>query len=158
MAEEQKVHVATDPQHTFSIWWDPDQPDRIRVATVDPQFVDENGERPGLQIVFSANPKSADFNPANFNRCARALQESAKVTGLPAPSLVPLQPRHLRYRSEIIAAASAGEVAQPSAVVAAEAGDSATPADPADFGWSMCPDCGCVVVSVADHTCHLKNA
>jgi hypothetical protein len=58
---------------------DTSDPERIRMYIDHPDFTDENGERPGMQLVFAANPKSADFNPNNFNRAYAALAKKAGV-------------------------------------------------------------------------------
>lgn len=80
---------------TVTIWWDSKQPTRIHYTTNDPRFADAAGEKPGIRIVFSSDPKSADFNPNNFNRCARAL----RAAGKPAPPRdVPEGSRRLRDR------------------------------------------------------------
>lgn len=68
------------------------------MATNDPLFTDEQGDRPGIRVVFSSNPRSADYNPATFNRLARALD----AAGVAAPSPVPVHPRHLRHRDGVI--------------------------------------------------------
>jgi hypothetical protein len=52
------------------------------------------GEKPGLRIVFSSKPKSADYNPGNFNRISRWLADNEK----PAPPLVEKGSRRLRDR------------------------------------------------------------
>ena len=46
---------------------------------------DENGGRPGFWVSFDANPRSADYHPANFNRL-RLL----RAAGKPAPDEAPL--------------------------------------------------------------------
>lgn len=90
---------ATGGGHNINLWWADSQPDRIHLVFADPRMHDGNGEKPGLRIVFSSNPKSADYSPANFNRCARLLREQ----DLPAPSQdVEEHPRHLRYRDKVI--------------------------------------------------------
>ena len=92
------ITVGDRTGHPFNIFWDPGQPDRIHMATNDPAFVDEDGGKPGIRVVFSRNPRSADYNPATFNRLARAL----KAAGAAAPGEVPVHPRHLRYRDAVI--------------------------------------------------------
>lgn len=74
-----------------------DGADRIIVTTHAAdrsRFSDANGNRRGLQIVWSANPMSADYHPANYNRAARAL----RAAGVPAPDEVPERSRRLRDR------------------------------------------------------------
>lgn len=56
---------------TFRIFPDTAKPDRFHIATNSPKFVDENGQRPGLHLVVSSNPGSADYNPASYNRLVR---------------------------------------------------------------------------------------
>ena len=78
-----------------TIWWDSSQPTRMHYTVNDPRFTDAAGERPGIRVVFSSDPKSADYNPNNINRCARALREEGK----PAPKHdVPESSRRLRDR------------------------------------------------------------
>lgn len=85
--------------HQITLWWAASQPDRIHLVLTDPRLVDSKGEKPGLRLVLSSNPKSADYSPANFNRCARLLRS----LDMPAPAEdVEEHPRHLRYRDKII--------------------------------------------------------
>jgi hypothetical protein len=72
----------------------PSDPERIHLATNRTDIVDDAGEKPGLRIVFSDNPKSADYNPGNFNRISRWLADNEK----PAPPLVEKGSRRLRDR------------------------------------------------------------
>lgn len=90
----------------FNIFWSPTQPDRIHMATGDPRFTDETGGRPGIRVVFSSNANSADYNPATFNRLARALARE----GADAPAEVPVHRRHLRYRDGVIRELGSAEV------------------------------------------------
>lgn len=78
-----------------NVWWQPSDPDRVHYATNDPTFTDTAGERPGIRVVFSSNPMSADYSPANFNRCARALRAAGKSA---PPHDVPERSRRLRDR------------------------------------------------------------
>lgn len=90
---------ATGGGHQITLWWAPSQSDRVHLVLTDPRLVDSAGEKPGLRLVFSSNPKSADYSPANFNRCGRLLRS----LGMPAPTAdVEEHPRHLRYRDKII--------------------------------------------------------
>ncbi len=91
------ITVGDTPGHPFNIFWASSQPDRIHMATNDPSFTDEVGGKPGIRVVFSSNPRSVDYNPATFNRLARAL----KASGADAPEEVPVHPRHLRYRDAV---------------------------------------------------------
>ncbi|WP_153395339.1 hypothetical protein [Ornithinicoccus halotolerans] len=123
----------------MNVWWDKNQ-NAIHVTTNDSRFTDEHGEKPGLRVVFSANPKSADYNPSNFNRCARVLRDE----GVDAPDEVPIHSRVLKQRPGVIAALAAPEkVAVPSPGAA----------DPAAFGWTSCPHCRAVLVDKQGHTC-----
>lgn len=84
----------------ITLWWTDKEPDRIHLILTDNRLVDIAGEKPGLRLVLSSNPKSADYSPANFNRCARLLRSM----GMPAPAEdVEEHPRHLRYRDALIA-------------------------------------------------------
>lgn len=114
----------------FSAFWHHSQPDRIHLATKDPRFIDENGEKPGIRIVFSSNPASADYNPANFNRIARAL----RAIGAPAPDDVPVASRKLKDR---------GGVVPPKKGMTTGALD--------QLGWSECPTCKSVVTDLDAH-------
>lgn len=78
----------------LNVWWNPSDPERIHLATNRPDIVDDAGEKPGLRIVFSNNPNSADYNPGNFNRVSRWLTDKDK----PAPPLVDKASRRLRDR------------------------------------------------------------
>ena len=106
MNENTKFITAGDSGHPFNIFWHPGQPDRIHMATNDSTFTDETGGKPGIRVVFSSNPRSVDYNPATFNRLARALKDA----GAHAPSPVPIHPRHLRYRDAVIKQVGAVEV------------------------------------------------
>lgn len=79
----------------INVWWQASDPDRIHYVTNDATFTDTNGEHPGIRVVFSSNPRSADYSPANFNRCARALRTEGKSA--PAED-VPERSRRLRDR------------------------------------------------------------
>ena len=81
MAEQTYLTIGDGPNR-FTAFWDPGQPDRIHLATADDRFTDENGAKPGIRIVFSSNPGSADYNPGSYNRVARAL----RAIGAPAPA------------------------------------------------------------------------
>jgi hypothetical protein len=43
---------------SFTIWWEPRNPNVIKMCTGDPRFVNETGGRPGLWITFSSSPRS----------------------------------------------------------------------------------------------------
>lgn len=125
----------------FTLWFDQRDGTSIHLttATDDPRLVDEEGKRPGLRVVFSSNPRSADYNPGNFNRCARALAAAGK----PAPAEVPLHPRHLSKRTQVTAALAVEKTGASTTQVAA---------DPAQFGWVACPHCRAIVVDFSAHS------
>ncbi len=83
----------------FEVLWFPDQPDEIHLVTGDPTFTDANGQRPGFWITFSRNPKSANWHPAYWNRCVRALV----AAGEDAPDEVKEHNRRLDKRGKHIA-------------------------------------------------------
>ena len=91
----------SDQSHQVTVTWNPKAPRRMLLATGDPRFTDENGGKPGLRTIFSANPKSADYDPAQFNRIARAMRSA----GLDAPDEVPVRPRRNKQRRGVIAKA-----------------------------------------------------
>ncbi len=75
------------------LWWREDG-NRMHLIINDPDLQHPDTE-PGMQIVFSDNPESADYNPANFNRCARVLRHHGK----PAPDMDAVEgPRQLDRR------------------------------------------------------------
>jgi hypothetical protein len=88
--------MAAPPLDGFYVWFHEDTPDRIRLATNNPDIVGDDGEKPGLQIVFSSNPRSADYHPANFNRMARWLELHHE----PHPDAIPIAPRQLDRRPQ----------------------------------------------------------
>jgi hypothetical protein len=61
----------------FTIWWVPGQPDDIHLTADDPDLTHPN-TGPGMRVVFSRNLRSANFHPANFNRCAAILRKYGK--------------------------------------------------------------------------------
>ncbi|HEX5512440.1 MAG TPA: hypothetical protein VFX41_12055 [Actinomycetales bacterium] len=129
--------------HPINLWWTASQPDRIHLVLTDPRLLDGNGEKPGLRLVLSANPKSADYSPANFNRCARLLRSLE----MPAPEHdVPEHPRHLRYRDHVIdtvvtdSHGVAGGPVPPGATVPGPMPDA-----------EVCDICWCYVANVKKH-------
>jgi hypothetical protein len=62
----------------FTIWWEPENPNVIKMCTGDPRFVNDEGGRPGLWISVRRD------NPNLWNRLARALAGADQ----PAPPLV----------------------------------------------------------------------
>ena len=94
-----------DGGHPITLWWHPSQPDRVHLILSDPRFKDAVGQKPGLRLVLSCNPRSADYAPSNFNRAIRLL----RAAGKPAPAQdVEEHPRHLRRREAVIAAVTEG--------------------------------------------------
>lgn len=160
MSEQKYLNIG-NAEHPVTVWWSSTQADRVHVTTGDPQFTDENGERAGLRIVFSSNPRSADYNPGNFNRVARALD----AVGIAAPATVAVHQRHLRSRNQVIAEAAAesahaeasaalGDVAEQTQSVVMSTASGATVADPAEYGWAACPICSALVVDLEAHAAH----
>lgn len=77
-----------------NLWWVPGQPDEIHLTIDDPDLHHPK-TGPGMRTVFSTNPKSANYHPANFNRCATVLRKYGK----PAPLHdAPEGPRRLDKR------------------------------------------------------------
>jgi len=121
----------------LNLFWSPKEPSRIHLISADPRFVNDAGTGSGLRIQFSSNPKSADYNPNNFNRCARVL----KAWGRPAPEEVDVHPRTLRTRDKLIKALS-GASAPTSAP--------AIPTD-TDHEATICLRCWCWVANIDNH-------
>ncbi|WP_328647677.1 hypothetical protein OHS58_07650 [Amycolatopsis sp. NBC_00348] len=89
--------ILGDAQYPVKIWFhEPSQ--TMHLTCNDPGLTDEDGARPGFRVKFNANPRSADYNPATFNRLARYLREHGK----PAPDAVALHPRDLPLRDQVI--------------------------------------------------------
>lgn len=76
-----------------TVWWQAKQPNEIHFTVNDNDFWHAD-TGPGLRVVFSSNPKSANYHPGNFNRCARVLKKYGKS----APDEVPEGPRRLDKR------------------------------------------------------------
>lgn len=128
------VTIGSGP-NAFVVFFDKDSGDAIHLITDSPEITDEHGEKPGLRTVVSSNPKSANYNPPNFNRLARLLRKYGKT----APEDVPLHPRQLAKRPQVTALLLGSGTHDPG------------PADPKQFGWSICPHCSAVVLDVDDH-------
>jgi hypothetical protein len=126
-----RLGTEDDPVH---VWYEKDT-GSIHLSCNDRRLTDEDGGKPGFRAAFNANPRSADYNPANFNRLARFLREQ----GRPAPDEAPIKPRHLNRRPQVIAE------------LTAETRAPGRPADPSVFGWSVCPACSAVVVDLDEH-------
>ncbi|MEV6873274.1 hypothetical protein [Amycolatopsis sp. NPDC051128] len=82
-----------DDRHPVNVWYD-EKTQSIHLTCDDPRLTDENGEKPGFRLRFNANPQSADYHPANFNRLARYLRQQGK----PAPDVAEEHPRRLDQR------------------------------------------------------------
>jgi hypothetical protein len=89
----------------MNVQWDPANPDRVRLWSANAAelaalgMTDEHGERPGIQLVFSSNVRSADYHPDNLNRMLRVLRQA----GRPAPAEdAPRLSRRLRDRWGLI--------------------------------------------------------
>jgi hypothetical protein len=136
-----QVHEVPDGNYLeadgFTIWWSDTQPDRIHLTlSRDERFTDEHGGKPGIRVVFSSNPRSADYNPATFNRLARALDAAGKE----APAEVPVHSRKLADRPKVVAELLGESNAVPEPLL-----------DFAALGWSTCPACFAVVVDSEGH-------
>jgi hypothetical protein len=83
-----RQRVAAPPLDGFYVWWHEDTPDRIRLATNNPDIVGEDGEKPGLQVVFRAIP-GLRITTRHFNRLVRWLELHNK----PHPHPVPIADR-----------------------------------------------------------------
>jgi hypothetical protein len=77
-----------------NIWYAPKQPDEVHLTIDDPDLTHPS-TGPGMRVVFSTNPNSANYHPANFNRCARILRKYDKSA--PAADVVE-GPRRLDKR------------------------------------------------------------
>ena len=77
------------------------EPIRFILGTGDTRFYDANGEKPGLMHQVSPDPVSADYDPSDYNRIARAYRDA----GFAYPDEVPLARRHLRSRLPSLLAA-----------------------------------------------------
>lgn len=60
-----------------NIWWVPGQPDEIHLTSDDPDLSHPK-TGPGMRVVFSANKRSANYHPSNFNRCRAVLLKYGK--------------------------------------------------------------------------------
>lgn len=132
--------------HQITLWWAATQPDRIHLVLTDPRLVDSQGEKPGLRLVLSSNPRSADYSPANFNRCGRLLRS----LGMPAPAAdVEEQQRHLRYRDKVIKTVLGAEAATVTA--------SKTPPAGVPEEAHVCPTCSSYVHDLDVHDAALHD-
>lgn len=79
-------------------------PDRngraFHFVTDDPRFTHPEGQ-PGLRFVAESNPLSANYNPREFNRAVRALEEQGTAMGVSWP-IVPEHDRQLDNRLALI--------------------------------------------------------
>ena len=98
MASVMSVRTHVPVTIAFTVRWREDEPGRIILNTGDLRFSEEDGTRPGLWITFSANTRSADYDPKNYNRCVRFLRGQ----GIAAPPEVPVRSRRLRDRWRLL--------------------------------------------------------
>jgi hypothetical protein len=87
---------------SVNIFQDTGNPQRIFIWSADgakSPFRDEHGQKPGFKWTVSADPDSADYDPANFNRFGRYLRDKGK----PAPEHdVPVRSRRLADRWSLL--------------------------------------------------------
>lgn len=86
----------------FNVFFDTSSTDRIHIASSDSRFTDSDGERPGIRLVVSSNPLSADYNPAVFNRIVRTFRDHPNLTLPDGFSEVPEKQRHIAHRLSVI--------------------------------------------------------
>ena len=92
-----------EDRYPFTVRYD-EESQSIHLTCGDPRLTDGNGQKPGFFREFNANPRSADYDPGNFNRFARYLRQQGKA----APDEVPVHPRQLAQRPQVIEALAAG--------------------------------------------------
>lgn len=63
--------------HDVTVWWNPSTPDEIHETSNDPDLHHPN-TGPGMRTVYSSNLRSANYHPANFNRCRDVLLKYGK--------------------------------------------------------------------------------
>lgn len=80
-----------------TLWMAPDAPNEIHMTSNDSDLKHPK-TGPGMRVVFSANPKSANYHPANYNRAAAVLRKYGKSA--PAED-TPEGPRRLDKRPGI---------------------------------------------------------
>ena len=93
IAHEKGDYVALEDG--VHVWWTPNHPDEIHLTFDDPELTHPD-TGPGMRVVFSRNVKSANYHPANFNRCAALLRKYGKSA--PADDAIE-GPRRLDKRS-----------------------------------------------------------
>lgn len=74
MAENTNANYVTLQQ--AKLWWK-EATNEIHL-TINDEDLKHSGTAPGLRVVFSPNPKSANYHPGNFNRCADVLRKHGK--------------------------------------------------------------------------------
>jgi hypothetical protein len=84
----------------WTVQWEPpkssaDVAGRMHVRTGCGPFAEADGSKPGLHLVFSSSPASADFSPRYFNRARRLLEAEGKLC---PPGDIPEVSRRLRDR------------------------------------------------------------
>lgn len=90
--------MAEYAQVQFNVFWSPKDPDRFSIGSGDHRFTDEDGAHPGLRFAVHASPKSADYNPLQFNRLARYFA----AMGWDGPAEIPVRSRKIRDRWAMI--------------------------------------------------------
>ena len=94
---------------TVNIFVDPANPKRLskRTAFAGSSKPDDDAHlftydgKPGFQDNYSCDPDSADYDPANYNRCLTFLHERGIALEVP---LAPLQSRRVRDRWPLLSA------------------------------------------------------
>lgn len=81
---------------SFTVRLDPDNPSRVLMWSACPELTDEHGAKPGMKQTFSADPDSADFDVAYYNRMLRFLH--AGGIALDVSEINPVPSRKLRDR------------------------------------------------------------
>jgi hypothetical protein len=67
------------PLHgSFFVWFDPKQPTNVHLTANSRDLVHPETGSPGLHLVFSSKPKSANFDPKTFNTLRALLQRNGK--------------------------------------------------------------------------------
>jgi len=78
--KKQKVTGSINLDMKTTIWWEPKQPNVIKICTGDPRFVNDEGGKPGLWIPV----RRCERDRKNWNRLARALADAGQL----APTLM----------------------------------------------------------------------
>ena len=81
---------------TFTVRLDPNNSRRVLMWSSSPELTDEHGAKPGMKQTFSADPDSADFDVAYYNRMLRFLHSGG--VALDVSEIQPVPSRKLRDR------------------------------------------------------------